>query len=524
MKRYYCILCIICIQQTLVNAQGQLSGDFESNVEFYQRDSLIGAYGTPHYDNLLTGVNGWLNVYYQNQEQGFEAGIRLDVFNNSNLHNPGTPYTAQGIGRWYVKKKLDNLTISGGYLYDQIANGLIFRSYEERPLGIDNALFGLQLEYKLTENLTLKAFAGQQKDLFSTYKPVLKGGTAEYTFGNGTVNFVPGVSILNRTLDQDNMNTIVSTINSYPVEDRFVPAYNMYAGSYYHTLNVKNIAWNLELAVKSEEAVRAPDGVLFNANGYAAFTSLSYSVKGFGITGQFRKVQDWAMRVSPNEVLLDGIIDYLPAMSRQNSTRLTARYQAVAQELGENAFQFNVTYTPSRGNTFGANYSQTFNADTLLFREIYADYEMRRNKYKLLFGGQYIQYNQQVFEFKPNAPMVEPITPFVEFTYKLDRKKSFRLEAQYQYNDHDFGSWIFGLIEFNIAPQWSFSASDMWNYKPLKTTDALHYPMLAAVYTYKASRFSLSYVKQTEGIVCTGGVCRYEPAFSGYKFGILTNF
>lgn len=524
MKRYYCIICIICIQQTLVNAQGQLSGDFESNVEFYQRDSLIGAYGTPHYDNLLTGVNGWLNVYYQNQEQGFEAGIRLDVFNNSNLHNPGTPYTAQGIGRWYVKKKLDNLTISGGYLYDQIANGLIFRSYEERPLGIDNALFGLELEYQLTENLTLKAFAGQQKDLFSTYKPVMKGGTIEYTFGNGTVNFVPGLSILNRTLDQDNMNTIVSTINSYPVEDRFVPAYNMYAGSYYHTLNVKNIAWNLELAFKSDEAIRATDGNLFNANGYAAFTALSYSVKGFGITGQFRKVQDWAVRVSPNEVLLDGIIDYLPAMSRQNSTRLTARYQAVAQELGENAFQFNVTYTPSQGNTLGVNYSQTFNADTLLFREIYADFEMRRKKYKLLFGGQYIQYNQEVFEFKPNAPMVEPITPFVEFTYKLDRKKSLRLEAQYQYNDHDYGSWIFGLLEFNIAPQWSFTASDMWNYKPLKTTDALHYPMLAAVYTYKASRFSLSYVKQTEGIVCTGGVCRYEPAFSGYKFGILTNF
>lgn len=102
------------------------------------------------------------------------------------------------------------------------------------------------------------------------------------------------------------------------------------------------------------------------------------------------------MRVSPNEVLLDGILDYLPAMSRQNSTRLTARYQAVAQELGENAFQFNVTYTPSKGNTLGVNYSQTFNADTLLFREIYADYEMRRQKYKLLIGAQYIQYNQEV--------------------------------------------------------------------------------------------------------------------------------
>ncbi|MFN3940867.1 MAG: DUF6029 family protein, partial [Chitinophagales bacterium] len=219
-----------------------------------------------------------------------------------------------------------------------------------------------------------------------------------------------------------------------------------------------------------------------------------------------------------------GIMDYLPSMSRQNSTRLTAKYQAVAQELGEMAYQLNITYTPSKGNTLNANYAATNDADVQLFREIYLDYEMRRSKYKLLAGGQYIQYNQEVFEFKPNAPMVEPITVFTEFTYKFDRKKSLRTELQYQYNEHDYGSWVFGLAEFNVAPKWSFTASDMWNFDPLKTEDALHYPMLAAVYTMKSTRFSLSYVKQTEGIVCTGGVCRYEPAFSGYKFGIITTF
>lgn len=524
MKKIYSFCFALFFGFNCIMAQGQLSGDLETNVEFYQRDSAIGAFGTPHYDDLLTGVNGWLNVYYQDQEHGFEAGMRLDVFNNSNLHNPGTPFTAQGIGRWYVKKQLDNLTISGGYLYDQIANGLVFRSYEERPLGIDNALFGLQLEYQITPAFRLKAFAGQQKNLFDTYAPVIKGGLAEYDFKFGEVNFLPGVSILNRTLDQDNMDIIVSTINTYPLEDRFVPTYNMYAGSYYHNLIFKAISWNFEYALKSEEAVRDPNGFLFETNGHALYTALSYSVKGFGITGQFRNIKNWVMRVSPNETLLDGIMNYLPSMSRQNSTRLTARYQSVAQELGEFAYQMNITYSPSRGNTFNVNYSQSENSDSLLFREIYVDYEMRRSKYKLLFGAQYIQYNQEVFEFKPNAPMVEPITLFTDITYKLDRKKSLRMELQYQYNQHDFGSWIFALLEFNIAPQWSFTASDMWNYEPLKTEEALHYPMLAGVYTYKSSRFSLSYVKQTEGIVCTGGVCRFEPAFSGFKFGVITNF
>jgi hypothetical protein len=27
-----------------------------------------------------------------------------------------------------------------------------------------------------------------------------------------------------------------------------------------------------------------------------------------------------------------------------------------------------------------------------------------------------------------------------------------------------------------------------------------------------------------EGIVCTGGVCRFEPAFSGFKTSLITSF
>ena len=67
---------------------------------------------------------------------------------------------------------------------------------------------------------------------------------------------------------------------------------------------------------------------------------------------------------------------------------------------------------------------------------------MRKKTYKLLVGLQLVKYNQAVFEFKPNAALVEPITPFVEFTYKFDRKKSIRSEFQFQKNDHDFGSWV----------------------------------------------------------------------------------
>lgn len=506
-------------------SQSQFSGDVQINSEFYQRDTNIGAFGTPHYDDLLSGIDGWLTLNYQNQSAGLEAGIRLDVFNNSNLHNPGIPYTDQGIGRWYISKTIDKLKISGGYLYEQFGSGLIFRSYEERPLGIDNALYGLELEYQLSDTWEIKALAGRQKDLFTTYNPVIKGLNIDGMITNDKIQISPGVGFINRTLDQVNMNSIAATINSYTLENRFIPKYNMYAASIYNTLTFKNISWYIEYAAKTSEAVKDANGNLINSSGDVIYSTLSYSKKGFGANAQFRKINSWILRTSPNELLLDGILNYLPSLTKQNSLRLTARYQDAAQEVGEFSYQFNVTYSPKKGNTITANYSNVKSpSNTQLFMEGYADYEIRKAKYKLLVGAQYVQYNQKILENHPTDTIVTPITPFAEFTYKLDKKKSLRFEFQYQYNERDYGSWVFGSAEFNIAPKWSITASDMWNYDPLKSDKALHYPYISAVYTQKANRFTLSYVKQIAGIVCTGGVCRFEPAFSGIKFSFTSAF
>ncbi|MBC8045732.1 MAG: hypothetical protein H7Y00_02965 [Fimbriimonadaceae bacterium] len=525
-KIFFAFIIFFCVSK--IFAQSQFSGDLQVNSEFYQPDSVIGATGTPHYDNLKSGLDVWLQLNYQNPSAGLEAGLRLDIFNNSNLHDPGVPYTDQGIGKWYIAKTLNAFKITGGYIYEQFGSGLVYRSYEERPLGIDNALFGLELEYNINENWNIKALAGQQKNLFDSYNPVLKGvninGFIPFS-DSSIIKIAPGASFLNRTIDEDNMNLIAAAINNYDLEDRFVPKYNMYAGSVYNTLTIKNISWYIEYAMKTHEAIKNASGNLIDTDGNVIYTTLAYSQKGFGITGQFRKANNWVLRTSPNELLLDGIMNYLPALTKQNSLRLTARYQDVAQELGETAYQFNVTYTPKKGYTITANYSDAVSADNIqLWREAYIDLEIRKSKYKLLVGAQYVLYNQKILEAHPLDTTITPITPFTEFTYKFDKKKSLRIELQYQNNDGDYGSWIYGLAEFNIAPKWSFTASDMYNFDPLKTDKALHFPLIAAVYTQKANRFSLSYVKQLEGIVCTGGVCRFEPAFSGLKFQIISTF
>ena len=54
--------------------------------------------------------------------------------------------------------------------------------------------------------------------------------------------------------------------------------------------------------------------------------------------------------------------------------------------------------------------------------------------------------------------------------------------------------------------------------------EIVHYWNLFMAYTYKSTRFTGGYIRQVEGVNCTGGVCRVEPAFSGVRVTLMTNF
>jgi len=69
----------------------------------------------------------------------------------------------------------------------------------------------------------------------------------------------------------------------------------------------------------------------------------------------------------------------------------------------------------------------------------------------------------------------------------------------------------------------------MYNFDPKKPDargriEKTLYPTFGAVFNQGSNRFSLRYVKQVEGVVCSGGICRLEPAFSGVRFSMNTIF
>ena len=525
--------------------KGEFTGSFQTNNQFYVKDNKIGA-NTTQYLHELSSSDAWLNLNYK--IKGFNFMLRYDMFNNSPLFNPQEAYSNQGIGFWQVSKDVDKFNFTVGYFYDQFGTGMAFRSYEDRTIGIDFAIEGARVIYHLDDNTTLKAFTGKQKNRFDVREPIISGGNIEHRIAI-TENLIAdlGASVVKRNIDQATMNTIAATINGYTIDQRFDPTWNVYVGNVYTTLHYKKINFFLEYDQKSPEAIMNENNTLIKKNGSIYYTSLSYSEKGFGINAQFKHIESFPFRTSPLETQPtpnNATINYLPSLTRQNTYRLLARYNAVVQELGENAGQLEMTFKPNKKWLININTSAvttlngvsstgyTWNESTRLFREIYSDASYKfSNKFKLLLGIQSIGYNQQIFEAKATAPYVEAFTTFGELTFKPDHKRSIRLEGQLMNTYQDLGSFVNGLVEYNVTP-WSFAAGDMVNYQsgylniPVQgeTFELIHYFNVFVGYTYHATRITGGYLKQPQGVNCTGGVCRVEPAFSGARLTLTTNF
>lgn len=533
----------------LAQEEFSLSGSLESNGNFYIRDTTIGAANTPQYEHQQIGIETWLSV--RAQIAGFEFGARYDIFANSALLNPQSSYTDQGFGSWYIGKKVGKLSIRGGYIYDQFGSGIIFRAYEERPLLIDNALVGLRLSYEISPDWTIKGIAGRQKNLFDLYTSVLTGANIEgfKSLGKeGKVTIAPGFGVIHKTLSDDQMEALAGTLSQYTPED-FIDSvpYNTLAFSAYNTLSAGRFSWYVEGAYKTEETIYdtyakstlwtgvESTGKFVLTNGYVFYTSLSYAGGGLGISGQYKRTSNFPFDADPFVTLNQGSINFLPPMSRVNTYRLTARYSPATQDLDEEAVTLDVRYAVSKNLSFLVNISHIIRPEAVenhdIYDELFTQFTLKKPKEWTMIGGiQFQRYDQELYQGKPGVPIVKTITPYIDYLWKITQKKSLRVEFQYMNTQQDHGSWLYALAEYSISPHWVFELSDMYNVAPNEkpdgtgTAEKLHFPTAGVVYSAGSTRYALRYVKQVEGIVCSGGICRLEPAFSGFRLNVSSNF
>jgi len=546
------------------NDKGQFTGNLLLNNQKYLRDDKIGASGTmPVYGRNVVSSDFWLFMQYRIKDYSFI--VRYDGFNNSNLLSPLEIYSNHGIGFWQANKKLGELDITVGSFYDQFGSGVLFRAYEQRQIGIDYSMQGLRLAYNINENWRIKGFSGNQKGSnkkrFDFNPQVISGlniegsidlgkdSLGESKFGSLQV----GASAINRTLDDQSMSWLVTNINSYERDDQFVPKYNVYGFNGYFTYDIGNFSWNVEANYKSEEAIVDMDNKLRLSDGNVLYTSLSWgkskmkvgnTLVSVGLNVQARHIDNFVLKTSPSATLLDGLVSYLPSLTKQNTYRLMARYNAPAQDLGEDGFQGEIEAkigTKTRVS-FNASYVQSLKSNgeldpttkqmkpIELFREYNLEVVQSIGKDKLKLGLQNILYNQARYEREPEYDPVNTITPFFEWLHKTNSGKTFRVEGQYLNTKQDQGSFANLVVEYYFTKNFSMSVGDMLNIEPHRyetmgiSDEILHYPSFFMGYVHNNSVYTLSYIKQQAGVNCSGGICRLEPAFSGVRFTVSSNF
>jgi hypothetical protein len=527
MKKYVQIALVCFIANTSL---AQISGEFQSNTNFFIRDTNIKASGNPLYDNYLSGGENWLALRYSS-DNGFNASVRFDAFHNSNLLAPLSAYNGIGLGTFNISKEWDNLTVTAGHIYDQVGSGIVYRAYEDRGLLIDNALFGVQAKYKISEQLNTRVFAGNTRNLFDRYKTVIKGAVIEGDYSVGKKGHItPGIGIINKTINADAMNVLVGNINALDSASRFVPKYNSYALSVYNTLNSGNFSLYTEAAFKTSEAILNQIGNLDNKPGSVYYANGGWSRGKLGFNASIKRTENFVMRTGTYENPLRSFVNWQPVIAVIRPQRTIARYTPASQDLSEQSGAVNGFYTPNDNYSFNASYTLANTLDNKkLYRELFADAEIRSIKKTIVHTGIQVLYFNQ-FAYQNDGKDVKAVTPFAEITYKISEKRSLKADLQYMSAEGDFGSWMYALLEYNIAPKWAFALGDMYNttkgynntlHPGLKTQ---HYPNVFIGYTKNAHRFTAQYVKQVAGINCTGGVCRYEPAFSGFKLGMTSSF
>jgi hypothetical protein len=527
------------------NDKGVFSGNFQGSYNVFAVDTNIGVTEktSPQYGTQKTSAEAFLFMNYS--IYGYSIAARFDLFNNSNLLNPSGSFSGQGLGFWQISKDIDKLNITAGYFYEQFGSGLVFRAYEDRLIGIDYAVQGVKAKYTINDNFIVKAFTGRQKGFqenrFGFANQIIKGVNAEGSRTIANADFNGGLSLVNRTLDNDAMNSLVTEINALDVDKRFYPKYNVYAYNGYFTMAVKDFTYGVEYVGKTKEASRNQlTGDLENEAGKLVLATAGYSKSklgkkkksGIGVNLQYRYVDHYNMNLTPNVKPLEGLVGFVPSLTQQSTYRLLARYSAQAITTGETGVQMDINYTINKENAIMINLAdiKQLNGDRL-YREYYFEYSRKFNKnVKAKAGVQALYYDQEIYQGKPGHAPVEAITPFAEVTWKVDKKNSLRFEGQYLSTEQDYGSFANAIVEWNVSPHYSFAVSDMINVKPHRYEDnptpdkVLHYYSVFGKYSIHTTAFTLAYIKQVEGVNCSGGVCRLEPAFSGVRFTLTTNF
>ena len=519
------------------NTMSNLSGNFEVNSQYYRPDSAILAPDVP--EKFLS--NGFFNLNYESGN--FKAGLRYESYLNA-LQGFDPNYRGSGITYRFAQFTKDEITITAGNFYDQFGNGLIFRSYEERALGVDNAMDGLHIKYNPYKGIVLKGFVAEQRNFFAKGPGIVRGFDGDVQLNDVFDSWA------DKTLRLGVGGSFVSKYQKDNSPTRILPE-NVGAFAFRTNMSYGNWLLNAEYANKINDPSIVNNFIY--KNGEALLVNINYAKKGFGAQVSGKRVDNMNYRSDRGATGNSLFINYLPAINKQLTYRLSTLYPFATQPNGEMGAAGEIYINCKPGSFFGGEHGTkislsasavndikrtTVSNDTLGYasdffaigdNRYYQDVTFELNKKltkndKLILTYIYQVYDKNVIEGKIGEKQVTSHIAVVDYLHKFDSKHSIRTELQHLLTAEDKKNWAMLLVEYSVSPKWSVTAFDEWNYGNADPEHRFHYYNASMVYTKGPTRIGLGYARQRAGLLCVGGVCRYVPASNGFNVTVTSRF
>ena len=541
MRKSLIILACIC-SGLVVKAQNEnamhLSGSIQSDVLIPQKDAKIGSEETSHWGLTNTYADVQLTSRY------LDAGLRME-FLRFPLPGYEKDFSGWGLANVFARLHSDKIEVTLGNFYEQFGSGFVLRTYEERTLGIDNSLLGARVAAKPFKGVTVKALTGLQKRYWSYNKSLVSGGDIELGLDqwfkgleNSGTYITLGASFVNKhERTEDIMSDATHKLNLPENVDAWDAR-----------LRFQRKAFNLlaEYAQKTEDP-SFDNGYIYR-KGSVAMLSTSYSQRGMSLLLQAKRSDNMSFRSRRSMLGTSSFINHLPAFTLDHTYALAALYPYATRPSGEWAYQAELGYMFKKNTFLGGKYGTKVKVnfshvhginrtevggmgtdgyvsdfwkwgDGTYYQDINVQLEKKfTNKFQLnlMYMNQF--YNKTIVEGE--GGMIHSDIFIADAKYKFSRKVSLRAEAQYLATKQDEGSWMFGLLELSIVPNWMITVCDMYNSGESK----IHYYQGLLTFNAKAHRIQLGYGRTRAGYNCSGGVCRYIPASKGFTMSYNYNF
>lgn len=528
--------------QAQTNNEGQLHGNFQIDMQTYQKDSLIGAPEVPE----KTLLNSYSNLTYT--KGNFTAGIRYEAYMNT-LLGYDSRYNGNGIPYRFLAYNNEGLEVTAGSFYEQFGNGLILRAYEEKTLGYDNAFDGVKIKYQLYKGISVKALVGKQRLFFDKGQGIVRGV-------DGEINVNELITKLNEAKTQIILGG--SFVSKYQVDKDPVYKLPENVGSWAARLNISNGGFNInsEYAYKINDP--SADNLYIYKNGEALLISTSYSKKGFGILLNAKRIDNMSFRSDRNASLIDLNINYLPILTKSYTYSFLNFYPYATQSNGEVGASGEIMYKFKKETIFGGKYgtnislnfsrlnnidqaipsdtnvigiSGTYGYESDFFKvgnDLYfQDFNVEINKkFSKKFSSNFIYQNliYNSYVLRKGHGTVYSNVGIADMLYKINAQNAVHIEMAALFTKQDLGNWAMLQVEYSIAPKWFFSVSDQYNYGNEDKSKQIHYYTGAIAFAKGGNRIQLGYGKQRQGIMCVGGVCRNVPASNGFILAISSSF